>query len=48
MSGCVATGRVKPREEVVDGLENAPVALIGMLEGRNVGKLVVRVARGES
>jgi NADPH-dependent curcumin reductase CurA len=29
---------------VVDGLENAPEALIGLLEGRNFGKLVVRVS----
>jgi NADPH-dependent curcumin reductase CurA len=27
-----------------DGLENAPGAFIGMLEGRNFGKLIVRVA----
>jgi NADPH-dependent curcumin reductase CurA len=29
---------------LVDGLENAPAAFIGLLEGRNFGKLVVRVA----
>jgi NADPH-dependent curcumin reductase CurA len=29
---------------LVDGLENAPQAFIGLLEGRNFGKLVVRVA----
>jgi len=28
----------------VDGLENAPAAFIGLLEGRNFGKLVVRIA----
>jgi hypothetical protein len=37
-------GRIRYREDVVDGLERAPAALIGMLEGRNFGKLVVRVA----
>jgi NADPH-dependent curcumin reductase CurA len=31
------------REDVVDGLENAPDALAGMLKGRNFGKLLVRV-----
>ena len=36
-------GRVKLREDVVDGLENAPAALIGLLEGRNFGKCAVRV-----
>lgn len=44
MGEWVASGRVKLREDVVDGLENAPQAFIGLLEGRNFGKLVVRVA----
>ena len=42
----VAASRVKLREDVVDGLENAPTAFIGLLEGRNFGKLVVSVASG--
>jgi NADPH-dependent curcumin reductase CurA len=41
----IGAGRIKLREDVVDGLENAPTALIGLLEGRNFGKVVVRVAR---
>jgi NADPH-dependent curcumin reductase CurA len=40
----VAAGLVKLREDVVLGLENAPDAFIGLLEGRNFGKVVVRVA----
>ncbi|EYU15728.1 NADP-dependent oxidoreductase [Photorhabdus aegyptia] len=36
-------GRIKYREEVVSGLENAPQAFIGLLQGHNFGKLVVRV-----
>jgi NADPH-dependent curcumin reductase CurA len=43
MGAWVAAGKVKLREDVVDGLENAPAAFIGLLEGRNFGKLVVRV-----
>jgi NADPH-dependent curcumin reductase len=39
----VADGRIHYREDIVDGLENAPEAFIGMLEGRNFGKLIVRV-----
>ncbi len=39
----VAEGRLHYREDVVEGLENAPEAFIGMLVGRNFGKLVVRV-----
>jgi NADPH-dependent curcumin reductase CurA len=44
MGGWVASGKVKMREDVVDGLENAPTAFIGVLTGKNFGKLVVRVA----
>jgi NADPH-dependent curcumin reductase CurA len=36
-------GRLHYREEVVEGLENAPAALTGMLEGQNFGKLLVKV-----
>ncbi|WP_295392437.1 hypothetical protein [uncultured Thiodictyon sp.] len=32
------------REDRVDGLEHAPQAFIGQLEGNNFGKLVIRVA----
>jgi NADPH-dependent curcumin reductase len=39
----VADGRIRYREDFVDGLEKAPEAFIGMLEGRNFGKLIVRV-----
>src|SRR5206468_10849825 len=39
----VADGRIRYREDFVDGLENAPEAFIGMLDGRNFGKLIVRV-----
>jgi NADPH-dependent curcumin reductase len=44
MGQWVRDGRVRYREDVVDGLERAPKALIGMLQGKNFGKLVVRVA----
>lgn len=40
----VASGKIKYREDVVGGLENAPAAFIGMLSGKNFGKLLVRVA----
>lgn len=39
----VADGRLKYREDVVHGLDNAPAAFLGMLHGKNFGKLVVRV-----
>ena len=45
MTPWVREGKVKFREDVVDGLEQAPEAFIGLLEGRNFGKLIVRVAQ---
>jgi NADPH-dependent curcumin reductase CurA len=42
----IADGRIRYREDFVDGLERAPEAFIGMLEGRNFGKLIVRVGGG--
>ena len=44
MSGWISEGKVRYREDIVDGLENAPDAFIGLLEGKNFGKLLVRVA----
>ena len=40
----VQSGRIKYREDIVDGLENAPRALIGLLRGENFGKMLVRVS----
>jgi NADPH-dependent curcumin reductase len=40
----VRGGRIKYREDLVDGLENAPTAFLGLLQGKNFGKLLVRVA----
>jgi NADPH-dependent curcumin reductase CurA len=39
----VRDGALKYREDVVDGLERAPAALIGLLRGENFGKMLVRV-----
>jgi len=39
----VADGSLSYREDIIEGLENAPEALGGILEGRNFGKLLVRV-----
>jgi NADPH-dependent curcumin reductase len=40
----VREGRIKYREDIVDGLEAAPSALIGLFEGKNFGKMLVRVS----
>ena len=42
----IADGRIRYREDFVNGLERAPEAFIGMLEGRNFGKLIVRLDGG--
>ncbi len=40
----VRTGRLKYREDIVDGLEHAPASFLGLLAGKNFGKMLVRVA----
>ncbi|MBC7963949.1 MAG: NADP-dependent oxidoreductase [Steroidobacteraceae bacterium] len=45
MSAWLAEGRIKYREDIVDGLENAPEAFIGLLQGRNFGKRLVRITQ---
>ncbi|GGO92362.1 NADP-dependent oxidoreductase [Nocardioides phosphati] len=44
MTGWIADGTVRYLEDVVDGLENTPEAFRGLPAGRNVGKLLVKVA----
>jgi hypothetical protein len=39
----VASGQLKVHEDVIDGLENTPTALIGLLAGENRGKRMVRL-----
>ncbi len=41
----VQDGKLRYREDVTEGLENAPQALLSMLSGRNFGKVLVRVSR---
>jgi NADPH-dependent curcumin reductase CurA len=41
--GWLREGRLKHREDIVAGLEKAPEAFIGLLQGKNFGKLLVRV-----
>jgi len=48
MQHWVGTGQIKVREDIVEGLENAPHALIGLLAGDNKGKRLVRVAADPS
>ena len=41
----VLAGEILHREHIIDGLEQAPAALIGMLRGENMGKTMVRLLR---
>ena len=43
MSEWLDTGLIKYREQIVQGLENAPKEFTGQLEGKNFGKLVIQV-----
>jgi len=44
LAGWVAAGRIKYRETVTEGLENAPKAFIGLLKGENFGKQLVKLS----
>ena len=44
MGSWLREGRIRYREDVIDGLENAPRGLIGLLRGDNFGKCVVKLA----
>ncbi|MEU7221649.1 NADP-dependent oxidoreductase [Nocardia iowensis] len=44
MAEWIADGRVRYLEDITEGFDKAPEAFIGMLEGRNFGKVVVKVA----
>lgn len=43
----ITSGQLCYKEDIVDGLENAPAAFIDLLRGRNFGKLIVRVKGAE-
>jgi NADPH-dependent curcumin reductase CurA len=43
LQGWVASGQLKVQEDIIDGLENTPAALIGLLNGDNRGKRMIKV-----
>jgi NADPH-dependent curcumin reductase CurA len=43
LKGWYLSGRIRNREDIVDGFENLPGAFIGLLKGENIGKRLVRV-----
>lgn len=44
MGQWVKEDKIHYREDITDGLENAPQTFIGLLKGKNFGKVVIRVA----
>jgi len=47
MSTWIAEGKIHYREEIIDGLESAPQAFVGLLNGENFGKRVIRVGKSK-
>ena len=43
MAGWIASGAVKPRDTVVEGLEQTPNAFLGLFSGANTGKMLVKL-----
>ncbi len=43
MGAWVTEGRVRSRETIVEGIEAAPAAFLGLLQGENLGKMLVRI-----
>lgn len=44
MAGWLRDGKVKYQETIMEGIANAPAALIGLMQGKNSGKMLVRLA----
>ncbi|KAF9438064.1 hypothetical protein BGZ76_009936 [Entomortierella beljakovae] len=48
MSKWITEGKLRSRETVVHGIENAPLALVKLFKGENTGKMLVKVADEDS
>jgi NADPH-dependent curcumin reductase CurA len=44
MSAWIASGQLKYRETIFEGIDRAPAALIGLFKGENTGKMLVRLS----
>jgi NADPH-dependent curcumin reductase CurA len=43
MGRWIAQGKIQWQETIVEGLENAPQAFIGLFQGENLGKMLVKI-----
>jgi NADPH-dependent curcumin reductase CurA len=43
MAAWIKEGKIKYREQIVEGFENTPRAFIGLLAGENTGKMLVKI-----
>ena len=44
LGALVASGKLRPRESIAQGIAQAPQAFLGLLKGRNFGKQLVKLA----
>ena len=44
MAKWIKEGKIVYKEDIVEGLENAPEAFIGLMNGKNFGKLLIKVS----
>jgi len=47
MGKWLTEGKIKWKETIIDGIENAPEAFIGLFKGENIGKMIVKLLRPE-
>ena len=48
MSKWISAGKIKWHETIIEGIENAPTAFIGLFKGENIGKMLVKLSNPET
>ena len=47
LAAWIRNGQLRYREEILDGIEQAPDAIAGLYRGENLGKRVIRLRQGD-